>query len=297
MDNNTKYVEGSSESKRTKKKPVIITILSVLAVALIVGLIIILVQCSKEKYEYPNEEKYRIGDFDQTIIVSSVDIEWIGGSVEVVFARQANFYCTEDSEAVLSDDATMRTWFDGETLRIRPCASGTKLEKIPEKALTVYVPAENLFFNDLQISTDSASVKVDQVGASFFTVNTVSGNITVNQVSDSRDVRIKSDSGNVSYTHVIGKSESTEITTSGGNITMSEVTIPGSLTATSATGHIELTLPEESSFVLDYMSNTGIISNGGFNGIVKDGKFVVGQGGANISLKSDSGNVILKKRK
>ena len=277
-----------------KKKPLIITIAAVAVIALAVTLIIAFTQCNAERYEYENAEKYTVGDFSQTVQVGAIDVEWLDGSVEVVVGGVYGISCYEDSEIPIADDTKMRTWFDGSVLRIRPAASGTKLDKIPKKTLTIVIP-QGHYFNDVDILAASADVKIDQAGARFASVTTSSGKIEFNHFGDSKDVRLTSSSGDVSYKHSINSVESLEITTADGNISISDVNPAKKLTAVSSSGSVSLTLPEDSGFTLT-AETTGVISYGGFTGEALGNKLVVGSGSAEVTLKSSSGAITLKKK-
>lgn len=279
--------------KNMKKKPLIITLAAVAVIALAVTLIIVFTQCNAEKYEYENAERYRIGDFSQTVQIGAIDVEWLEGSVEVVVGGVFGISCYEDSEIPLADDARMRTWFDGSVLRIRPAASGTKLDKIPEKTLTIVIP-QGHYFNDVDITTVSANVKIDQAGAKFATVTSASGKIEFNHFGDSTSVRLTS-SSDVIYKHSVNTVDNLEITTTDGDISINDVNPARKLTAVSTGGDVSLTLPKDSGFTLT-AETSGVISYGGFAGTSLGNKLVVGSGSAQVSLKSSSGAIALKKK-
>ena len=77
-------MENEIKTKKSKKKSIAIIIAIVAVVALAITLTVVLTQCGKEKYEYENAEKYKLGDFNRTIEVSAIDVEWIGGTVEII---------------------------------------------------------------------------------------------------------------------------------------------------------------------------------------------------------------------
>ncbi len=268
-----------------------------LPLAVFFSLLFTLISCGSEKYEYENENEYKVGEFNKTVFVSTLDIEWISGSVELVGHNGSGFYTAEESELPIGGDHEMRIWFDGGILRIRPSASGIKKDKIPEKKLTVYIPMENLLsFNDVDIDTDSANITIDQIGAGFFEINTLSGNVSLGHFGNSRDVKISTVSGSIEYTHTLGKSESTSVNTSSGTVRIGESKPSDVLNINSASGSIELTLPENSGFTLEAVTVSGIKSNA-FQGTMSGGKLVVGDGKSKISIGSASGNIAVKKNK
>lgn len=287
-------MENEIKTKKSKKKSIAIIIAIVAVVALAITLTVVLTQCGKEKYEYENAEKYKLGDFNQTIEVSAIDVEWIGGTVEIINGVGSGVSCYEYSEMPLADDYTMRTWFDGSVLRIRPAASGERLDKIPVKNLTITIP-QGYYFNDIDIITYSAGVEISQVGALFASVESNEGNITFAHIGASTDVKLKSNSGNISYTHSVGVVQSFAASTVSGSITAEDTSVAKSFVATSDSGAVSLTLPESAGFTLTLEG--AFVSYGGFTGGSDNGKLVVGDGSSSVTLKSASGEVVLKKRK
>ncbi len=272
-----------------KKKIIIIGAVCLLVIILTVTVLLSLFMCSSDKFSYENEEKYRIGEFNQTLAISAVDVEWLWGKVEILYHYGSNFYCVETSETPINGDATMRYLFDGDVLSIKPCASGTRVDKVPEKNLSIYIPV-GAAFNDIDIRTEGADVELYQVGATFFNVETTGGNIDIVHMGDSKNVKLISGSGDISYDHQAGKSTLTEIRSASGNLTLSEAFVSYKLKATTDSGNIELSIPESAKLTYDLESKSGISSNGGFENTF------VGDDVSRVELTSNSGSVILKKR-
>ncbi len=247
----------------------------------------LLSSCGSGEYEYDNAGAYSAGDFERPMAISSLDIEWISGSVEIILYDRSGIYCTESSSESLETETQMHTYFDGDALRIRPCLSGTDRDDVPDKTLTVYVPMGHSFGN-LNIRTESASIKTDPVGANFISLRSYSGEIKFEHIGNSRSVRIAGGSADVNYKHA-GVSQRTEITSDGGNLIISENEMPLYLSVQSSSGSIEFTLPEDSKLNLE-INGEQTASKDGFTSLPK------GDGVSEVKLSSGSGSITLKKK-
>ncbi len=274
---------------KNKKKLIIISSMCIAIAALILTVILLLSKCDRDTFEYDNAEKYRSGDYNQTLAVSSLDIEWLSGKVEILYHSYSSFQCTEYSELPISSESTMHWYYDGDVLRIKPCASGTRADKVKDKTLTVYIPI-GLSFNSLKILTEDADISVNQIGAGFLDIESTSGNIELTHIGASKRVSINSGSGDITYDHLAGKSETSVIRSASGKIKLSEAFAPAKLNVTSASGDIELALPEDTKAFFDTKAESGVISAGGFASVPK------GDGVSEITLNTSSGNIIIKKR-
>ena len=264
-----------------------ITLILTLCIAL--GSAVCLSSCGK-RLEYDDYEKYTPGTWAENLLISSIDIEWAGGKVEIASHEYGHYLsCSEAYEGEIPEDMEMRWYFDGQTLRIKPAADGVQYNRIPEKTLTVYIPF-NYSFNDIDIKTESADISVSDSNANFAEINTVSGNIDVNFISSSQELDIESGSGSVNVKAHVKKS--IEITTASGSVTVDNKAVPAETEITTASGDITYKLPEDAAFTAEIYTASGNITKD-FYGEEKNGKFVVNDGTSEIEISSASGDIKL----
>ena len=267
----------------------IITLILALTLALCPTLL--LTSCGA-KTEYDNYDKYTPGDWAQTLLISAINVEWIKGKVEIVSHSYGYLACSETSESELSDEVTMHWYYDGTTLNIKPSASGTYTDKIPEKTLTIYVPG-GYSFSDIDIKTVTADVSVEESGANFIEIETVSGNVSLQLDGKSQELDVETVTGEVNISSSVSKS--IEISSSTGNVNLYNKVVPEETEIETVSGKIDYKLSEDSAFVLKCGSVSGSISNA-FGEVKNNGEVVINNGTKSIELNTVSGDITIWKK-
>ncbi|MDO4482069.1 MAG: DUF4097 family beta strand repeat-containing protein [Bacillota bacterium] len=259
------------------------------------------------EFNYDNPEKYLTGDAEITDTVENIEIEWIGGSINVSYYDKDTVSFFEESDHVLNDDTSVHYMLDGTTLKIKFCKSGILNMKEPEKDLTICIP-ESLSLKNLNIDGISADVAADEILADKIYVNTLSGGIQLTGciITDKADLDSISGSINADITESVKtlncSSVSGEIDihaqeivffsadTASGDVRLSSGTAPKELNIDTVSGEAYLQLPENSDFSLE----TDTVS-GDFSSDIpckgKDGNYIFGNGDGEYEIDTISGDI------
>ncbi len=169
------------------------------------------------RYEkYANADEYKVGEasFAATAI-RKVEIDWIGGSIEIEKSSGDTLHVVEDERSE-KEEERMRYYLDGNVLKIKYCQSGLRTNiKAEHKNLRLDIPKGV----ELDLDCVSAVVTVGVIEVSDFSVESVSGNITASRIDCA-----KADLETVSGTIVIGELNATtsiSMETVSGDVTVS----------------------------------------------------------------------------
>lgn len=160
-----------------------ITIISIVAVLLLAGCHISINGETKWTYEHP--ERYQTGDAVLDQPINELDINWLEGDIDIVYADHPDVRVYEKTDSVLSDSLRMHWYVDDEgCLDIQFCKSGLyKTKQLNNlnhgKHLTIEVPRGTLL-NEIDMSLVSAFVTIDSVASRELKVEGVAFGITTN---------------------------------------------------------------------------------------------------------------------
>jgi type II secretory pathway component GspD/PulD (secretin) len=261
------------------------TVSLMLCAALLSAVVFGLCSCGA-KVEYEDYGKYTPGDWAQSLLITSIDVEWLSGKVEIVSHVYGYLAVSESSEGMLSDEVKMHWYYDGTTLKIKPAANGVSQDRVPEKTLTVFVPF-GYSFSDIDIETVSADVSVSDSGANFIDVETVSGKVSLNLDGKSQQIEAATVSGDIEL--VGSAARELELTSTSGNITAEGRSAADQTEISTVSGNITLTLPANSNLKTKLESVSGATENAFANN-------AVGEGAKSVELSSTSGNITLKSK-
>ena len=260
-------------------------------------------------FVYDHAKQYIAGDAVIDGKVQALEIDWISGSVSVTASPDDTVTITEITDKSLNDDMRVHWWLDGSTLRIKFCASGLKLySNYGKKALTVSVP-ETLLLSELDIDSASADVRVNAAGAKTIRVDTASGDVTFDNSCDMQSIRIDTASGKQSIT--AGHVETAKLNSASGSIRITADTIenlnvntasgdircnlqeaPDECRIDTASGKVEVGLPEDAGFTLKVSTASGRL-NSDFAMKKTDKTYTCGDGEGRIKIDTASGNINL----
>ena len=134
------------------------------------------------KFTYDNPERYQIGDAIISQPINDIDVSWVEGRIDIVYADHPEVRIYEVLDSTLDDSLRMHWYVDDEgCLDIRFCKSGSySVERLKNinynKHLTIEVPRGNVL-NDIDMSLVSASVDIDSVACHSLTVEGVAFDI------------------------------------------------------------------------------------------------------------------------
>ncbi len=219
-------------------------------------------------YSYDSASKYSVGNASvDPSKVNDLEIDWVSGSVKVVYGRTRAIEIAETSKkGKLSDDEQLRWLVDGSKLRIKFMKSGIKLLSDLDKDLVVTIP-EGMVFNDLEIDTVSSNSEIT-VNAQKYDIDNVSGDVTLSAAS----------------------AKEFEMKTVSGDAMLSFASCPSEVDMDSVSGNCTLRIPADSGFTAKISSVSGKISTT-IPATMSDDRIEAGDGDARFSLSTVSGNL------
>ncbi len=247
------------------KKPLIIT--AIVLGALVLGAVIVGILNATvaggswsfgwSDYRY-DESGYEIGSGTvEAPEVTSIDVDWIDGSVQVVLCDDMYLSLTETSKQALTNDSLLR-W----------CVSEDG------KALTVKYRKSSWFFGSSENKNKNLILRVPRrlmKSLESLTVNAVSANVTVTDV-EVKQMNLKSLSGEIAVTCKVS---------------------PNKLNVEATSGNVKLVLPRDTGFLLEHVTDTGKIILD-FQHTKENGRYVYrvpNASDADIKVKAAKGDV------
>lgn len=154
----------------------------------------------KRAIKYSDLKSYSVGNAEFTEKIEDIEIDWLGGSVNIVSHSGNTLLLSEKAKDGVSDDFKVHWWLDDTTLHIKFAKSGINLWKLRngQKDLTLSVP-ENMSFNGIAIRCASAKVSTSDLLAETLSISTASGDANINCAANK--IKLKSVSGNITLAH------------------------------------------------------------------------------------------------
>lgn len=142
---------------------------------------------------YADASKYSVGDFTYNAKdVNTVEINWVGGEIEIVQSENATLSVTENGETLDSEEQ-MHYYIRNGKLIIHYCESGHFGEiNSAKKKLRVEIPEGA----ELDIDNVSADITLGEINVSDFELTNVSGDVTFAGIT-AKDIDIEIVSGKI----------------------------------------------------------------------------------------------------
>ena len=145
------------------------TIINIVAVLLLTGCID---HRGNINFTYEHPERYTVGDATLEQPVNEIDVTWLCGEINIVYADIPGVRIHEEASNALPDSLRMRYHVDEEgCLSIQFCESGrkyntSKMESLEgiEKTLTIEVPRGTVL-KEIDLDMVSTSVRIDSVAS------------------------------------------------------------------------------------------------------------------------------------
>ena len=142
-------------------------------------------------YEHP--ERYQIGDAVINQAINEIDINWLEGDIDIVYADNPEVRVYEVTDSILDDSLRMHYYVDDEgCLKIQFCTSGfhkTKKLNYLGKHLTIEVPRGTVL-DEIDFELVSAFVNIDSVACRELKVDGVAFGITANYPALPNEINI-----------------------------------------------------------------------------------------------------------
>ncbi len=184
---------------------------------LLTGLLLCLIggtsACSDDgKYEkYADAERYAVGNVEFTVTqVQEVEIDWLGGSVEVEQSTDKIRIVEEEGEQNQAE--RMHYYLDEGVLKIKYCQSGLRSRVATEKkhllvalpkGVSLHIESKdaavsigNLETRELSVDGVLGNFTAERIVCTEADIDTVSGQVRIGEL-DAKEVSLDTDSGNV----------------------------------------------------------------------------------------------------
>lgn len=232
---------------------------------------IVSVQSTGSEYEFALEE------------VSGLAISWASGDIDIQPADQDTVTVSEER----SGGSSMVVRHRGSTLEIAFGENKWSLGggKSIQKDLSVRVPRDWLC-QSLEISAAAAGIRVDGLPITNVVLNIASGNCVFTDCTVEK-MQVNAISGDLDYSGVLKRLE-LKGASADCNLRLSDA--PAAIGMNTASGDLNLTLPDNCGFTLDRSSLSGAFQSD-FATTTENDKIVCGDGTCQITFSSLSGNI------
>ena len=255
---------------------------------------------------YADAGKYSVGSFTYNAEdVNTVEINWVGGEIEIVQSENATLSVTENSDSLDSEEQ-MHHYIRSGKLIIHYCESGHRGEiNSAKKKLRVEIPVGI----DVDIDNVSADITAGEMSVGDFELTNVSGNVDFAVITASKDIDIEIVSGTIEAESIFARAFSVEGVS--GDIDVKkisadeiEVQIVSGKTefalskscdvdVSGVSGNVSITLPEGVGAEVEFDSVSGDIHSDITH--TKNGDtYTFGAGETKISVETVSGNLYIK---
>ncbi len=148
---------------------------------------------------YENAGQYAAGGAELDGTVKNLDIHWTDGAVNVLYHSEDTVQIAETAPKAISDDAALRWWLDGDTLRIQYAKSGFHSFRGLDKTLTLTLP-EGIVLGDVAVDVTSGDVSLPDLRFDTADIDLTSGDLVFSQVGAASRVSLDSTSGDMRAT-------------------------------------------------------------------------------------------------
>lgn len=241
-------------------------------------------------YTYDNADKYSVGEFTLDEEITSLDIDWIAGQVDLVVTDEANVSAKETG----ADDEAEKLRYrvvDGKLMIKFKKSERTAFNDDLSKELTLYIPremAENMQLVSVQCV--SAGLDIKEMSIDTVDIEMVSGKLNAEDVIIG-NVNVESVSGDVVVNGTLNTLDAELVS---GKINVNSDKQLSSLDMETVSGNITVTMPEGDGFTAEMDSVSGDIDID-FEVTIKGDKRINGDGSAEYNFETVSGDVKLKK--
>ncbi len=262
--------------------------------------------------------------------VQTLELYWPAGSVSIVpyDGDEVEIREAAANGNSIKEDEALRYGMDGTVLFIQYCAFESAYSQLPAKTLTVLLPrrmASSALF--AQLETGAAVLTIEDLSLTDAVIRASSGNIEATGLRAAGTLNIETRSGSAALSGEVevlrfssssgdlrfaggetlttvsasassgallltGNIHRAELSTSSGRVEIASPVCPYSLRIATSSGDVSLLLPEDADFSLEYAGGSGKLQSK-LSTQMRDGKYVRGDGIAEFSVASGSGNLLL----
>lgn len=254
------------------------------------------------RWEQTEETRDQTGDYSgsdyilpEGTSITALDIDWTSGEAEILVTNDADILVREQPERGISASYAMVVTDTDGVLKVRYAEDEfLTLPNLPAKKLEVYLPravAENLTevrLNSVSADFDVAALTVKEA----LIFDSVSGNLETDFITADR-AEVNTVSGKIdldgSFRQVTGGSTS-------GEVDLALRKCPDRIELTTVSGDVELKLPQNAGFSLDYSTVSGDLESDLPLTTERNGGHICGDGSGRITIDTTSGDLTIEKR-
>ncbi len=177
-------------------------------------------------------------------------------------------------------------------LDVSTASGDVKLTELTAETVSLDAASGDIAFTGvydrLQVGTASGDVRVESLGSARETeIETASGCIEVS--GDCGNLSLDSASGDMTATAVTARR--VDVDTASGKVTLELLSCPMELDVETTSGDVKLTLPADSGFRLEFEHASGDLENSDFPLSRRGGVYIAGDGVAEFSVDTTSGDL------
>lgn len=247
---------------------------------------------------YSDSDRYTRGGDNLNIDdypIEALEIDWVKGSIQIAYHDEQTISFSETSNHSLRSAWKLHYYYStkDETLKIKYCESGVKIDSDIKKTLTVYLPRDyKLPF--LDVDSASADLYVTNIYCDDIDYNSASGDAEFTLLGTTRFIEIDTASGDAIIT--VPNLKGFEVDTASGDFTLlCTESAPNEFEIDLASGDVDLTIPENTGFTLDYGGLAKSFVSTDFPLSVKGKKYIYGDGSRKYEIDGASSKVTLHK--
>lgn len=222
--------------------------------------------------------------------ITELSIDWLDGTIEVEVYDGSEIILQEIGSSALNESNSLMYTKEKNTLRIvsAPSQIGVFLSdtRYESKELHIYLP-KNAEWNGLQIDAQDANIFINSMNFPNLKVDVVDGDLFLSKVK-LENLSFNSVEGNLTVKDA--QIEKIKADTTSGGMNASLTNSPQSILFDTLSGKAELYLPDDSEFVLQMDTISGILDSD-FMGTYNGKYFTVGAGVAQFKMNTTSGSV------
>lgn len=221
-------------------------------------------------------------------LIQELEVQWVAGTVTILPGDTEEITFSEDD----STNNPMTWKVIGDRLVIQFCKDQWNISPKTDdvyKELVITVP-KSWSANSVQIQAVSAEVFIDQITTRELDFDGVSGKCELTDCSV-RELEINTASGNVLFS---GNADQVECSGVSANCTLEMTNTPREISIEGVSGNLDLTLPEDTGFVVERDSVSGQFHSD-FDAVGSRGNYRYGNGSCKIEVEGLSGNVTIRK--
>ncbi|MCM1367789.1 MAG: DUF4097 domain-containing protein [Roseburia sp.] len=248
--------------------------------------------CSLNSYTYSRAGDYSVGASEFSAAdISSIDIDWVSGEVNVVYADVENIAIAESAtRGDITSDFTMRYLAENGELKIKYARSGKWRFGKLQKTLTVTLPT-TVELEKLSVDTASADFDADMLVCKNANIDTASGDVAI---GGGRIAELSIDTASGEADIRLDSADRVEADTASGDVDIVLCSAPTSIDIDTASGDVLIKLPDDVGFTLEYGTASGRLDTE-FSVTQSKDTYVCGDGAVRIIADTASGDLTLKK--